>query len=234
MVLAASLLSVSAVFADPMQALLELHARMEAADAGSSASTPGTSEQQKVLDALLSAPDQLADVAMISKQLHPVLRSNLEKTLRFQMLQEKRPELGVYLDRLGRPVGDRTPLSSDNMLKIPMRTGKLEISFMFVKKYGTIFRCDRERFQATLDTVTIDVVPDPNQAGRVIAKFGGTDPNGQPLPAEPIGGVIKSDGKTAEILGDDGTWAKVAFQGGEKFKISSNKLPVTVNAKYID
>lgn len=161
------------------------------------------------------------------------LREKLLDKMRFAIVQENRQDLKPVMDGLVKAAPAKPQLSTDNMLKIPMRPGKLEISAMFIKKYGTIIQSDRSRFQATLDTINVDVVPDVNKPGRVLASFSGTTASGQ-LPQAPIGGSITSDGTTATISTDDGRWIKIVVQSNGNYKISSDKLPVTATAKYCD
>jgi len=127
----------------------------------------------------------------------------------------------------------RAPLNSENMLGIPLRQGKLALSFLFFKKEGAIVRCDRDRFQATFDTMTLDVV-DPKIPGRVLATFGGATPGNIQFPKAPVGGKIVTDGTTASIVCEDGSIIEISHKGNGTYKVSSNKLPVAINASYAD
>lgn len=49
-----------------------------------------------------------------------------------------------------------------------------------------------------------------------------------------MGGIIASGGKAATIKADDGSYVNVEYTGNGTYKFSSNRLPVTVNTKYVD
>ncbi|MBF0407692.1 MAG: hypothetical protein HQM10_10080 [Candidatus Riflebacteria bacterium] len=105
---------------------------------------------------------------------------------------------------------------------------------MHIKKYGSIIRTDREKFLLTLDTMTVDISPDPTQPGCVIVINTGKAPDGSPLPPDPMTGKISVAGTTPSIKTDDGSWTKMEYRKDGTYKFTSSKMPVTVVAKYID
>lgn len=159
----------------------------------------------------------------------PERETALEKA-RFEALHEKRSGLLSELQTLN---AVRAPgsLTSDNMLRIPLRKGVLELKALFKKMRGEITVCAPTRFEATLDTYRMVVVPHPTDPKKVLSSFSGNDPQ---VPQQPIGAVITSNGTTAKIFGEDGTTVEVTHTGNGTYKFVSNKLPVTVSARYID
>ena len=151
--------------------------------------------------------------------------------VRFDLLQERRPELKNTLDAMRAFRDTRIPLSSDNMLKIPLRPGRLEVSAMFKKAEGEIVQCDMQKFVGVFDVYRMEVVPDPVRPGQVLARIsGGNNPN---VPTTPVPAQISTDGRTAKItVGAD--WLSITSDGGESYKIKTNRVPVTIKAKYID
>lgn len=217
------------VHADPMQDFLSLQAASQQPSAA-----PSLSAEKSACDGILASPDLVKELPAMALGMDPLLRKHLMERMRFGILQENREDLQPVLFDIQKTLATRPQLSTENMLNIPLRQGKLQLSFLFVKKSGSIIRCDKERFQATLDSATVDVIPDPKSPGKVIATFSGDDPTGNPLPKQPMGGIIASDGKIATIKADDGSYIKVEYTGNGTYKFSSNRLPVTVNAKYVD
>ncbi|HNV73003.1 MAG TPA: hypothetical protein PKO06_25060, partial [Candidatus Ozemobacteraceae bacterium] len=102
---------------------------------------------------------------------------------------------------------------------------------LFKKMRGAIIVCAPTRFEATLDTYRMVVVPHPTNPKKVLSSFSGDDPQ---VPQQPIGAVITTNGTTAKIIGDDGTTVEVTYNGGVSYTFVSNKLPVKVSAKYVD
>lgn len=176
--------------------------------------------------------DPNADPSVLAERsaaLTQAERETLCDQIRFEMLHEGRSDLGSRLELL-QAVKAAPALSRDNLLGIPLRVGTLELKALFTKKRGAILRCDKQGFIATLDTYRIETVPDPKKPGRVMASFSG-DPQ---VPAQPIGAVIKTQGDTASILGDDGSTVEVTYKADGTYSFKTNKLPVTVSARYID
>ncbi|MFZ2957111.1 MAG: hypothetical protein WA705_09495 [Candidatus Ozemobacteraceae bacterium] len=179
---------------------------------------------------LIANPQELREISVIRGILTPDLKKRLIDRLSYEVNLEGRTDLTESLSALRAPAA--TPiLSSENILRIPLRVGNLELSAMFIKKRGSIVRCDKTRFTATLDSITVDVVPDPKNSGKIIATFTGDNPQ---LPKNPVPGTVRSDGTHASINGEDGTTVEVTYKGNGTYKFTSNKIPVSVSAKYID
>lgn len=150
--------------------------------------------------------------------------------IKFEMLHERNDSLQQTLDELKSFRAVRTELSTNNMLKIPMRTGKLEVSALFKKARGEILVCTPTKIEAVLDTYRLVATADPQNPGKVLASFAGNDPN---IPAEPVTGTIKSDGTTARITaGAD--WIELTWSGKNSYTCRTNKVPVKITARFID
>ena len=176
--------------------------------------------------------DPNADPAVLSElagTLSPAERETVAGQIRFEMLHESRADLASRLELL-QAARAAAPLTRDNLLGIPLRIGTLELKVMFMKKRGAILRCDRQGVIATLDTYRVEAIPDLKNPGKVIAKFSG-DPT---LPAQPIGGVIKTRGDVASIIGDDGTTLEVTWKTDGTYSFKTNKFPAAITGRYID
>ncbi|HAE38043.1 MAG TPA: hypothetical protein DCG57_05310 [Candidatus Riflebacteria bacterium] len=154
----------------------------------------------------------------------------LLENLRFEMLHERKPDLQNTINELQSLRTERVALNSNNILKIPLRTGKLEVKALFKKARGEIICCTSEKVEAVLDTYRVTAVVDPNNPGKVLASFAGNDPN---IPSAPISGSVKSDGKTARITaGAD--WIELTYTGNNSYSCRTNKVPVKITATFID
>ncbi len=170
------------------------------------------------------------DVAPLWNSLTAAERQDALEKARFDALHEKNGGLWSELQTLNalRAPGN---LNTNNMLRIPLRKGVLELKALFKKMRGEITVCTPTRFEATLDTYRMVVIPHPTDPKKVLSSFSGNDPQ---VPQQPIGAVITSNGTTAKIFGEDGTTVEVTHTGNGTYKFVSNKLPVTVSARYID
>ncbi|MBF0546333.1 MAG: LysM peptidoglycan-binding domain-containing protein [Candidatus Riflebacteria bacterium] len=130
-------------------------------------------------------------------------------------------------------VNNTSVLTRSNLLGIPLKTGHLQISFLFISKQGSIDVCERDRFQATVDGMSVNVVRDPNNPSRGILTFSGNTAQYPNLQRQPIGATIRTDGTSAQIVGDNGMSVKIVFQSDGSFQISGSVLPVTVSAHYV-
>ncbi|MFZ5953251.1 MAG: hypothetical protein ACOYXC_21280 [Candidatus Rifleibacteriota bacterium] len=152
------------------------------------------------------------------------------ENLRFEMLHERKADLQNKIDELTSYRAVRTPLTSDNLLKIPLRAGKLEVKALFKKAKGEIRVCNKTRIEAVLDTYRLVAVVDPAKPDKILASFAGDDPN---LPAQPVAGTVVSNGKTARITaGAD--WVELTYEGNNSYSCRTNKVPVKISAKFID
>lgn len=196
--------------------------------------------EQALVHAWLEDPACLHRLVEAAPELDPRVRQRLAVRLRFAMVHQPSLDLATPLEALegGRTSGSQVrptqprpgPLTTANLLKIPLRCGRLEVTWLFKKYRGEILICTPTHFAAVLDQYSIDVVPDPANPGKVLAKLLG-DPQ---APADPVPAAIKSDGTTAQILADDGTTVTVVHTGHGVYKFSSSQLPVTLTARYID
>lgn len=121
---------------------------------------------------------------------------------------------------------DRVELgaSTDNPWKLPIRTGKIELSALWTRKRGEITKSDREGFIMVVEDQSIKVLADPARGdGHVSATLNG----------ETQHGVITNSGKSSTLRLDDGTTITVTDKGRERFSVSGI-APVTVDVRYID
>ncbi|NLI78940.1 MAG: hypothetical protein GX442_21175 [Candidatus Riflebacteria bacterium] len=199
---------------------------------------PGTEEaardaEQALVQSWLDDPAALERLTGAAPALDPRFRQRLAVRLRFSAMHQPAAGLRAPLEALG--TAARTgairggPLTTANMLKIPLRTGRLEVTWLFKKYRGEILVCTPQQFSAVLDQYSIDVVPDPAHPGKVLAKLMG-DPQ---APASPVRATITSDGTTAQIVAEDGTTVTVVHVGKGVYKFSSSKLPVTLTGRFI-
>jgi len=152
------------------------------------------------------------------------------ENLRFDMLHERNLAIQNTIKELHSLRAVRTELNSNNILRIPLRTGKLEVKALFKKARGEIIYCNGEKLEAVLDTYRLIAIVDPNNPSKVLASFAGDNPN---IPSEPISGSVKSDGKTARItVGAD--WIELTYVGKNSYSCRTNKVPVKITAKFID
>ena len=170
------------------------------------------------------------DLTSLWQNLDPAEREAALERARFDALHDGAAD---YLSQIQMLKQTRAPgaLNSNNMLGIPLRVGTLELKALFKKMRGAIVVCTPTRFEATLDTYRMVVVPHPTDPKKVLSSFSGNDPQ---VPQQPIGAVITTNGTSAKIAGDDGTIVEVTHTGNGSYKFHSNKLPVSVFAKYID
>jgi hypothetical protein len=162
--------------------------------------------------------------------LSPLSQQLVEDRLRFEILHEGRADLQPLFERLQNIPAPRSTLSKNNLLKIPLRTGILEVRALLKKARGVVHECSMHRLHMTLDTYRIEVVPHPTVVGKAILTFS----DGTPNSVEKHEGVVKSDGTTANILGDDGTTIQIQYQPNGEYRIKTNKIAVTITAKFID
>ncbi|MEW6710275.1 MAG: hypothetical protein AB1403_10675 [Candidatus Riflebacteria bacterium] len=152
------------------------------------------------------------------------------ENLRFEMLHERKADLQSKIDELTSYRAARVALTADNLLKIPLRAGKLEVKALFKKAKGEIRVCTKTRIEAVLDTYRLVAVVDPAKPDKILASFAGDDPN---LPAQPVAGTVVSNGKTARITaGAD--WVELTYEGNNSYSCRTNKVPVKISAKFID
>lgn len=153
------------------------------------------------------------------------------ENLKFDMLHERNDELQKNIDELiSFNRSNRAQLTTANLLKIPLRTGKLEVKAFFKKAKGEIRVCTPTRIEAVLDTYRLVATADPANPGKVFATLTGDDPN---IPAEPVVGTITTNGKTAKITaGSD--WIELTYEGKNSYTCRTNKVPVKISAKFID
>ncbi|MBF0546750.1 MAG: hypothetical protein HQM08_20050 [Candidatus Riflebacteria bacterium] len=189
--------------------------------------------ESKVCEDVLSNTKNTGNVSSLAAGLSEETRKLMVEKIKFAIVQENRVDLQKVLPDWQKLERSNPQLSSDNLLGLPLRPGKLEVSVLFFKRSGSIIRCDKENFQAVLDTVGVDVKPEPGKPGRVIAKFSGSSSSGN-IPQDPIKGTISTSGNIANITGDDGTWVKVEYRSDGSYKFSSNKLPAPAVARYVD
>lgn len=170
------------------------------------------------------------DLSALWQNLSPAERETALERARFDALHDGAAD---YLSQIQMLNQTRTPgaLNSNNMLGIPLRVGTLELKALFKKMRGAIVVCTPTRFEATLDTYRMVVIPHPTDPKKVLSSFSGNDPQ---VPQQPIGAVITTNGTSAKIVGDDGTIVEVTHTGNGTYKFNSNKLPISVSAKYID
>lgn len=152
------------------------------------------------------------------------------ENLRFEMLHERKAELQGKIDELTSYRAVKAQLTTDNLLKIPLRAGKLEVKALFKKARGEIRVCSKTKIEAVLDTYKLVVVVDPASPNKILASFAGDDPN---LPAQPVAGTMVSNGKTARITaGAD--WVELTYEGNNSYTCRTNKVPVKISARFID
>ncbi|RCK80831.1 MAG: hypothetical protein OZSIB_2719 [Candidatus Ozemobacter sibiricus] len=222
--------------ADPVAEYLVLDAAWRATCPESPAFIKLEATERALATHLLDHPADLARLLETGLDLSPDLRQRLLQRLRFAIAQDGRTDLLPLLARLetapSRPA--TAGLSTDHLLGIPMRPGKLELTALFQKRYGQILRIDRQAFHAVLDTYRLEVTPHPSgQPGRILATISGGSSDDQ-LPQEPVAGTLTTDGTVADVVMDDGTTLKVTWLGNGKYIFQSSLLPVKVTARYID
>lgn len=162
--------------------------------------------------------------------LSTVEQEKVLENIRFEMLHERNESLQNTLDQLKSYKAVRATLSSDNMLKIPLKTGKLELKAMFQKAKGEITVCRPDRIEAVLDSYRLVAFLDPKDPTKVLASVTGNDPS---LPAAPVSGSIKSDGTTAKVTaGAD--WIEFTYTGNNSYVCRTNKVPVKISGKFVD
>lgn len=114
--------------------------------------------------------------------------------------------------------------STDNPWKLPIRTGKIELSALFTRKRGEITQSDKVGFVMKVDDQEMRVMADPDHGdGHVNATMNGQTQHG----------VITNNSNRSTLRLDDGSTITVTDKGRERFSVTGI-APVTVDVRYID
>ena len=197
---------------------------------------------------LLSSNEELSALLSQAENINSELKKLLLNRVTFEVANGNRtdlkPALQVLKASLDAEKAERNAdsvetaeISSNNVLGIPLRVGKLEVSTKKATTICEITQCDPEGFKAAAGKYRLEVQPCPLGHGRIIA----IAEDGLGFPSKPVGGfVVKHPngfGNGMKIIGiclDDGREMIIISQKNGTYVMQHYGYSRQMKAKFID
>ena len=114
-------------------------------------------------------------------------------------------------------------LTSANVLGIPLRPGKVQLSCPFLKVDATITQADKDRVVFTSNYKNVAITPDTQRPGGISLAFGD----------DKLKGSIEK-GPNRSVLSLDNIGQFTIAMADSKSYVISSKLPFNINVRFVD